>query len=68
MLGVTTVALSGFCFGCTSSTNEPNVAKGDGAPASTPPKDMKEWYEKNKMPTQSKKGAAKSAPGPEAAK
>lgn len=54
MLGIATAALSGLCLGCSNNTNDVDVPKGDGAPVA-PPKDMKEWYEKNKVPTTKKK-------------
>jgi hypothetical protein len=60
MLGVAAAALFGLGFGCTSNTNEPNVAGGTAAKAG--PKDMKEFYEQNQMKTASKTGAAKSTP------
>ena len=56
VLGIATVLFSGLCHGCVDSANEVSVPKGDGTPAATPPKNMKEWYEKNKVPTTKKKG------------
>jgi hypothetical protein len=67
MLGVASALLLGLSVGCTGTTNDPDVA-GAGTPVAGAPKDMKEWAQQNKMMTPAKKGAAKSAPGPAAAK
>jgi len=67
MLGVASALLLGFSFGCTGSANDPTVA-GAGTPVAGAPKDMKEWAQQNNMMTPAKKGAAKSANGPAAAK
>jgi hypothetical protein len=56
VLGLATVVISGLCHGCADTANEVSVPKGEGAPPVAPPKDMKEWYEKNKAPTTKKKG------------
>jgi hypothetical protein len=67
MLGVASALLLGFSFGCTGTTNDPTVA-GAGTPVTGAPKDMNEWAQQNKMMNPAKKGGAKSAPGPAAAK
>jgi hypothetical protein len=70
MLGVASAVLFGFSFGCTPTTNDPNVPGVAGSPVEKAPKTMKEWYDQNQMKTNaaSKKGTAKSTPGPAPAK
>ena len=67
MLGVASAALFGLSVGCTNTANDPTVP-GAGTPVAGAPKDMKEWAQQNNMMTPAKKGAAKSAPKPAAAK
>jgi hypothetical protein len=70
MFGVASAVLVGFSFGCTGTTNDPNVAGAGtpGTPVAVAPKNLNEWAQQNKMMTPGTKGAAKSTPKPAPAK